>query len=74
MINITINKIADEQVEVSLETEEVTISLGVLNSAECLSLSTLLMDAAEDLLRTVDSSVNDILNGSDSSDSNNMIN
>jgi hypothetical protein len=32
------------------------------------------MDAAEDLLRTVDNSVNDILSGEDSSDDKNMIN
>ena len=61
MITIKINKVSDEVVNVVLSDGENEYLLDQLNPEDCLHLSTSLMDAAEELLRIVAPSVDEIL-------------
>lgn len=62
MFKIKINKISDDLIEVFLIENNVSRLLARLDPSDCLELSNLLMDAAEDLIRYADPSFAQMLN------------
>lgn len=62
MFSIKINKISDDLIEVFLIENNVSRLVARLDPSDCLQLSNLLMDAAEDLIRYADPSFAQMLN------------
>jgi hypothetical protein len=74
MLEIQIKEMSDDTIEVVITDGKNEFVIKKLSEAECLDLSTLFMDAAEDLLRLVSPEVQDILGSSNPDKSGNMIN
>lgn len=74
MLEIQIKEMSDNTVEVVITDGKNEFVIKKLSEENCLSLSTLFMDAAEDLLRLVSPEVENILDISNPDKSGNMIN
>lgn len=74
MLEIHIKEMSDNTIQVVITNGENEFVIKNLTDAECLNLSTLFMDAAEDLLSLVNSEVQEILDINNPDKSGNMIN
>lgn len=74
MLEIVIKEMSDNTVEVVISNGENEFVIKKMTDQDCLNLSTIFMDAAEDLLRLVNSEVADFLGDTNPNKSGNMIN
>lgn len=74
MLEIQIKEMSDDTVEVVITDGKNEFVIKKLSEEDCLKLSTLFMDAAENLLLLVSPEVQDILGVSNPGNSDNMIN
>lgn len=74
MLEIIIKEMSNDTVEVVISNGQHEFVIKDMSEVDCLNLSTILMDAAEDLLKMVNPSLTEILGSVDPDKSGNMIN